>query len=105
MHIIYITTSSKDEALKISKTLLEEETIACANIIDGMTSVYKWEGEVCEGSESVLLLKTPEALLEKAIGRVKELHSYDCPCIASIKIDNCDKDFLKWVELSVKLPY
>jgi periplasmic divalent cation tolerance protein len=105
MHIVYITLSSKSEALQVSYTLVNEELVACTNIIDNMTSIYKWEGAVREDAEIVVIAKTRSELVETVIKRVKELHSYDCPCIISIKIDNGDKDFLKWVETSTKVPY
>ncbi len=105
MYIIYITSPSKEEALSISRTLIDEGLAACTNIFSDMTSVYKWEGKIQQSSEFILIVKTTKSLVNAAEERIKELHSYKCPCIMSIKIDNCDKDFLKWVETSTKLPY
>jgi periplasmic divalent cation tolerance protein len=105
MHIIYITSASKEEALKISHALVGEGLVACTNIFENMTSVYKWEGQVREETEIVVIAKIADEMVEQVIDRTKQLHSYDCPCIIAIKIDNGSKDFLKWVETSTKLHY
>jgi periplasmic divalent cation tolerance protein len=105
MHIIYVTFPSKTEALNLSHTLIAEQLAACTNIYDNMTSVYQWEGQIREDAEVVVIAKTSDNLVETVINRVKELHSYDNPCIIAIKIDSGSKDFLKWVETSAKLPY
>ena len=98
MYILYITNPSKEEALKISHILLDEGLIACANIFDNITSVYKWENEIKEDTEVILITKTSDSNVDKIKDRVKDLHSYECPCIAAIRVDDCNADFLKWVE-------
>tara|TARA_R110002110_G_scaffold414147_2_gene643349 strand:+ start:69768 stop:69980 length:213 start_codon:yes stop_codon:yes gene_type:complete len=59
--MIYVTCGSVNEARQIADTLVRERLAACANIIDGMRSVYWWDGEVREGAEAVLILKTAAA--------------------------------------------
>jgi periplasmic divalent cation tolerance protein len=103
MRIIYITCPSKTEALTLSHALVDEGLVACTNIIENMTSVYKWEGKVREDNEVVVIAKTSEKMVNKAIKRIKTLHSYDCPCAIAIKIEEANKDFVKWVETSLKL--
>jgi len=105
MHIIYCTTKNKEEALTISSTLIKESLAACTNILDGMTSVYMWEGKVEESSEAILIVKTNATMVPAVIKRIEEIHSYEVPCVFSIKIEECSKDFLKWLETSLKLPY
>ncbi|MFC7050418.1 divalent-cation tolerance protein CutA [Emcibacter nanhaiensis] len=98
---IYVTCSDHNEALEISRTLVREKLAACANIMDGMTSVFVWDGEVCEEKESVLLLKTLEAKREKAIARIIDLHSYEVPCVTVWPINGGNPAYLKWVEDSL----
>ncbi|MDD1763385.1 MAG: divalent-cation tolerance protein CutA, partial [Methanobacteriaceae archaeon] len=82
--LIYITTSGEEESKKIAKKLLEERIVACANIIPSMKSFYWWEGEIEEDTESILILKTRSDNLDTIIRRVKDIHSYDIPCILEI---------------------
>lgn len=101
--LIYITTSGEEESKKIAKILLEERIAACANIIPSMKSFYWWEGEIEEDKESILLLKTRSDKLDTLIRRVKDIHSYDIPCILEISIQNGSDDYLKWLEESLQV--
>ena len=101
-HLIYVTASSKDEARRIGRELVESRLAACVNVIDGVNSMYWWEGKVQDGAEAVLIAKTKEALVPELIEKVKALHSYTCPCVVSLPILNGNPDFLKWIESETK---
>ena len=45
---IYCTIDSRDTAGTLVRQLIEERLIACANIIDSVSSIYRWQGEICE---------------------------------------------------------
>jgi len=96
--LIYVTTASKDEAEKIAETVVAERLAACANILDGVTSVFHWEGKLCRENETVLILKTVGERTEALIARIKELHSYECPCIVVLPIEGGNPGFLSWVQ-------
>ena len=68
-------------AATVCSTLLDEGLIACANTLPGMHSLFTWNGERGESTETGALLKTDAALLEKAIARLGELHPYDEPAV------------------------
>ena len=95
--LIYITASGMDEAQTVGRALVSERLAACVNIIENMRSMYWWEGEIQEDREVVLLAKTRESLVERLVGRVKELHSYDVPCVVSLPILKGNRAFLDWI--------
>ncbi len=97
-NIIYITAGSMDEARVIGKELVSTRLAACVNIIDGITSFYWWEGEIQEDREVTIIAKTKESLVPELIERVKSIHSYDCPCIVSLPIEDGNKPFLDWIK-------
>lgn len=99
LRYIYITTSSKEEALKIGRDLVEKRLAACVNIVDGMQSIFWWEGKIQESQECVLIAKTTYSKVRALTDRVKELHSYECPCVVSLTIteDEGNKDYLDWL--------
>lgn len=99
LRYIYITTPSKEEAKRIGRILVELRLAACVNIIDRMESIYIWEGEIKEANECVLIAKTHYAKVRELTETVKELHSYDCPCVVSMTIteDEGNKDYLDWL--------
>lgn len=94
--IIYITTSSMQEARRIGKKLIEEHLAACVNIFP-ITSIFRWNNDIKEAQEFGMFVKTT-ADVKKIEKVVKELHSYELPCIISWRIDQGSKDFLKWIE-------
>ena len=96
--IIYSTTGSIEEARKIARTLVEEKVVACVNIIPKIESIYRWKGKIEEDNECVLLAKTTDKNIDKAVQRIKELHSYDVPDIVAIPITHGFKEYLDWVE-------
>lgn len=94
---VYVTAADLDEAKQIGRQLVEEQLAACANILPGATSIFRWQGKLEEASEAVLILKTTEQKLETLIARAKALHSYDCPCIEALPVVDGNRDFLEWV--------
>lgn len=101
--LVYVTAASAEEAQKIGEALVAERLAACVNLIDGMTSIYRWQGEVQRDTETVLIAKTSRPRVAALIECVKALHSYDCPCIVTIPIEGGNEDFLGWISEQVKL--
>jgi len=95
--LVYITTSSRVEASAIGRAMVDERLAACANVLGDITSFYWWEGAVQEDGEVSLILKTQDHLVDRLTQRVKELHSYDCPCVVAIPIAAGNPDFLDWI--------
>ena len=98
---IYVTAGDEDEAKKIGKILVEEKLAACVNI-HPIRSIYRWEGNIEEEDEAAMFVKTKAGLADEVIKRVKELHSYEVPCIVSLPIAKGYPDYLKWIEESTK---
>ncbi len=96
--LIYITTSEILESKKIAKTLLEERLVACTNIIPQITSLYLWKGEIELDNESVLIAKTRDDKVDQVIERVKELHSYETPCILQLEVKKGSEEYLQWMD-------
>jgi periplasmic divalent cation tolerance protein len=102
VNFIYMTASSKAEAQKIGKALVDSRLAACVNILDNMQSIYRWEEKIQEDSEVVLIAKTTETLVPRLIDKVKSLHSYDCPCIVSLPVLGGYPPFLDWIKTEVE---
>ena len=96
-NFIYITTSSVAEARSIGNDLVSRRLAACVNIIDGINSIYWWDGKIQDDKEAILIAKTKEALVPELIEKVKSMHSYACPCIVSLPILSGNRMFLDWV--------
>jgi periplasmic divalent cation tolerance protein len=95
---VYITTPSRDLAERIARTVVEEKLAACVNIFTGVHSIYRWKGRVESADEVILIAKTRRDLFDALEKRVKELHSYEVPCIVAWPIEAGHKPYLDWLE-------
>tara|TARA_B100001996_G_scaffold178696_1_gene136423 strand:+ start:819 stop:1130 length:312 start_codon:yes stop_codon:yes gene_type:complete len=101
--IIIKTTSDSHKAMKnITNTLLNKKYAACVNIIPRMRSKYILDGRIVESREVMLLIKTSDDLEANVYKTIKEMHNYDIPEISTIKTQNVDKDYEKWLNKSLK---
>jgi len=94
--IIIATAANKDSAKKIARLLVEKRLAACAQMFP-IESVYLWQGEICEDSETALLIKSKTALFGEIKAAIKEAHSYEVPEIIQIPITNGLPEYLKWI--------
>jgi periplasmic divalent cation tolerance protein len=100
--LVLTTASSKDEARKIARALVERLLAACVNIVPQVDSIYRWEGEVEEGEEWLLIVKTTRVAFERVRDAIKELHSYDVPECICLSIEEGSVEYLSWIGQSVK---
>ncbi|AUV81830.1 divalent-cation tolerance protein CutA [Salinigranum rubrum] len=94
MPTLYVT-APPEVAEDLARTLVEERLAACVNRVP-CTSTYRWEGEVVEDSEEILLVKTTEERCDAAVARLVEEHPYDVPCIERFDVEYED-EFGAWV--------
>ena len=100
MTLIYITCKDEQEAVKISKHLLDKRLIACSNM-HPVRSMYWWNDKIADEKEFVIMAKTKEKNYEAIKEEVKKLHSYDIQCILKIKAE-ANESYGKWVDKEVK---
>lgn len=96
---IYITAKDDAEARKIGGILVWERLVACVNFFP-IKSIYWWKGDVQEGKEVAIIAKTRAELVDRVITRVKQVHSYQVPCVVSWIIEKGNSDYLEWIEES-----
>lgn len=97
VRLVYMTAGSTDEARRIGRALVESNLAACVNIIDNMNSLYMWEGKLQDDPEVIVIAKTTSQRVLALIDKVKALHSYECPCVLSVAIDNGNPEFMAWI--------
>lgn len=96
--LILITASSIDEGEKIAQSLVTNHLAACTNIVPSVQSIFFWEGKTEKATEVLLMVKSKQALLDKIIEHVKNIHTYTVPEIIALPLIGGSEDYLKWVE-------
>ncbi len=97
-----VTTANKAEAEKIAQTLLKERLIACANIINPVTSFFFWSGKIDRAEECLVVMKSRRDLFAELAERLKGLHSYEVPEVLAIPIVEGSKAYLDWMSEVLK---
>jgi periplasmic divalent cation tolerance protein len=95
--VVYTTIDTIQDARKIGQTLVEEQLVACVNIIPKVESIYTWKGKIENEEEYVLIAKTTEANVKRTIQRIKKLHTYELPDIIVLPIVGGLKDYLDYI--------
>jgi periplasmic divalent cation tolerance protein len=96
---IYTTIDDIKAARRIAQALTEEQIAACVNIIPNVESVYRWKGKIENSNEVVLIAKTIDQNVKKAIQRIKQLHTYEVPDIIVLPVIGGLKDYLDYISL------
>ena len=91
------TTESLEEAKRLAGALVERRLAACVQVIGPIFSTFRWEGQVQDAEEYLLLCKVPGKRLDEATALIEELHSYDLPEVLAFEIAHGSRSYLEWV--------
>ena len=99
MNPILILSTAPDEktAKSIANELVDASLAACVNIIPGIRSIYKWQGETIEDSEYILFIKSILENEGKIFERVKAIHPYEVPELIRLSVDGGEETYLNWL--------
>jgi len=98
--LVLITCGDPAEAKGIARHLVESGLAAGTQIIP-IESIYRWEGDVVEDQEWLMLVKTRHDRFEAIESVVNEMHSYEVPPVLMIEIDQAGHPYLAWIDESV----
>lgn len=99
--VVYITCPDHDAGELLAGALVERKLVACVNVIDGVTSLFHWEGRVDRDPEVLLVIKTRTELLDVIEQCVNEVHPYDVPEVIALPIIGGSRKYLDWIDSSV----
>jgi periplasmic divalent cation tolerance protein len=102
--VIYCTCPDQATAERIAETLVDERLAACVNLVPGLTSIYRWQGQIQRDAEWLLIIKTRRAVYSLLEARLRELHPYEVPEIIALPIQAGLADYLDWIVDSTGAP-
>ena len=102
--LVYATFPTLAEAEQVGGALIEQRLAACVNILPGMTSIYRWQGVIETGAETVMIIKTRASLADPVIGEVRRRHSFSNPALLVLPVISGSAEFLGWIEQETGTP-
>jgi periplasmic divalent cation tolerance protein len=98
--LVLVTCGGREEARTIARRLVADRAAAGVQLLP-IESVYRWQGEVVEDEEWLLIAKTRRDRFESVAAVVQELHSYQVPPVLMIGMDEASRTYLDWIDQSV----
>lgn len=95
--LVFCTCPDADSARRIADGLVEQHLAACVNILPGVTSVYRWKGEVHHDQELLLMVKTRRERLDELKVHVVMQHPHELPEIIAVEIAAGLDAYLSWI--------
>lgn len=103
--LYFCTCPDSDSAERLATALLERQLAACVNLLPGIRSLYRWQGNIERGEEVLLLIKSRAALLADLGAALRELHPYELPELIAVKVDSGLPAYLDWVLAETAQPH
>lgn len=94
---VHVTVPDHERAEAIARTLVSERLAACVQIVPGLRSIYRWEGDIHDDEEVLCLIKTRAESFAALAGRVRELHPYQVPEILAFEVADGSPAYLEWL--------
>ncbi|MCU1243941.1 MAG: CutA1 divalent ion tolerance protein [Candidatus Acidoferrum typicum] len=99
--VVLVTCASIAEARRIGRAVVEKKLAACANIVTGIESIFRWKRKVERAREVLVIMKTSGTQLRELEREVNRLHSYEVPEFIVLPIVAGSKEYLQWISDSV----
>jgi periplasmic divalent cation tolerance protein len=99
--IVLTTIDRREAAEKLARDLVERRLAACVNIVGPIRSVYRWNEEVHDDEEYLLVIKTTAEQAEQLNSVLKELHSYELPECVHLSVEDGSQEYLEWLAAQV----
>jgi len=102
--IVLVTIPSEEEAARLGRLLVEQQLVACVNVLPKMKSIFLWEGKVSEEEECLMILKTRLPIFKALEDTIIAQHSYEVPEIIALPIGAGSQPYLSWIYDMTRTP-
>jgi periplasmic divalent cation tolerance protein len=95
--VVITNLPTREAALGLAREMIVRRLAACVNVLAECTSVYRWQGEVENATETPVLIKTRAALFPEVETAIRQLHPYELPEIIAVPVSCGSSEYLDWV--------
>lgn len=93
---VVITADDEDWLVAFTRRLVRDRLAACGHHTP-IRSVYSWQGQLCDESETRVALHTRASLVDAIIAATKESHAYEVPCVIALPVLQASAAYRAWV--------
>jgi len=99
---VVLCTAPVEAAHSLASKLVAERVAACVSVVGGVSSVYRWEGEIERAGESLLVAKTSDATVGALAARIAQIHPYSVPEIVVVDVAHVNAAYAAWVDAETR---
>lgn len=100
--MVFCTFPDRETARQIGTDLVKTQLAACVNLLPGVESIYRWQGELESAAEVLALFKTTAAVWPRLERALAERHPYDTPEIVALRPEAVAGRYAAWVGEAVR---
>lgn len=100
--IVITTLPTMDAAKLLAQQLIDERLAACVHIQEGVQSVYRWDGKICNDTEVLLSAKTAPTQWQRVEAFIKTHHPYQLPEIIALRPAEYSQAYGQWVNEEIR---
>ncbi|MCX6879685.1 MAG: divalent-cation tolerance protein CutA [Verrucomicrobia bacterium] len=97
MLLVLCTFPDSEQARQIGTTLVERQLAACVNLLPGVESVFRWNGQVEHAAEVLVVFKTASDTYPALAEALAAAHPYEVPEIVALRPAAVAEAYLAWV--------
>jgi periplasmic divalent cation tolerance protein len=95
--VVFSTFPDPDKAADVARTLVSEQLAACVNLVGPVRSIYRWNGEISDDTETLAIIKTTTERFDAMKTRLVALHPYEVAEVIAMPVEAGHAPYLAWV--------
>jgi periplasmic divalent cation tolerance protein len=100
--VVFSTFPTADKAAEVARTLVTEGLAACANLVGPVRSIYRWQDQLQDDTETLAVIKTTRETFDAMKARLVELHPYEVAEVIALPVEAGHAPYLDWVAAQTK---
>ena len=101
--VVLTTCGTGSDAAALARKLVAGRLAACVNIVPGIESVYRWQGDIEAGREVLLIIKTSQGRFEDLAAAIRAESGYELPEVLAVPVAGGSAEYLRWISTSTEI--